>query len=184
MVKSSRGEEKVIANDIFRERVTLRGTDGELRTIPLGTLRDEMTAAGDPLSGTLTAAARDTGPLAAADYLDEPIDLDAVVTEERPVPIRVPSSGRSAAAPRPPRTASPVTPAAPARPARREETATPAVAPRVEGPAPTATGPEGEKRTQRRRGRRGGRRNRPGGGGAPPAASGPAGAGGDVPDGE
>ncbi|NUO38430.1 MAG: hypothetical protein HOQ19_11720 [Gemmatimonadaceae bacterium] len=184
VVKSSRGEEKVIANDIFRERVTLRGTDGELRTIPLGTLRDEMTAAGDPLSGTLTAAARDTGPLAAADYLDEPIDLDAVVTEERPVPIRVPSSGRSAAAPRPPRTASPVTPAAPARPARREETATPAVAPRVEGPAPTATGPEGEKRTQRRRGRRGGRRNRPGGGGAPPAASGPAGAGGDVPDGE
>lgn len=180
VVKSSRGEEKVIANDIFRERVTLRGTDGELRTIPLGTLRDEMTDAGDPLSSALTAAARDTGPLAAATDLDEPIDLDALVTEEHPVSIRVAPPPRSVAAPRPPRTSPP---AVPARPPRREETPTPA-APRAEAAAPPPTGPEGEKRTQRRRGRRGGRRNRPGGGGAPPAPPGANGANGDVPHGE
>ena len=35
MIRTKRGEEKVIANDIFRERVTLRGEDGEVRTIAL-----------------------------------------------------------------------------------------------------------------------------------------------------
>ena len=49
LVRTSRGEEKVIANDIFRERVTLRGTDGELRTLLLAELRDEANAAGAPL---------------------------------------------------------------------------------------------------------------------------------------
>src|SRR5437868_12631540 len=46
-IRTSRGEEKVIANDIFRERVTLRGVDGEMRTVPLPELRAEMRAAGD-----------------------------------------------------------------------------------------------------------------------------------------
>jgi cell fate regulator YaaT (PSP1 superfamily) len=185
VVKSSRGEEKVIANDIFRERVTLRGTDGETRTIPLGTLREEMTASGDPLSGALTAAARDTGPLAASEDLDEPMDLDAVVTEERPVPIRVAPPQRSAPAPRPARATTPRAPAAPAdRPPQREETVTQPAAPRGEGAAPADAAPDGEKRAQRRRGRRGGRRNRPGGGAAPPASPGPNGAGGPASDGE
>jgi cell fate regulator YaaT (PSP1 superfamily) len=186
VVKSSRGEEKVIANDIFRERVALRGTDGEMRTIPLGTLRDEMAAAGDPLSGALAAAARDTGPLAPVDDLDEPIDLDAFVTEERPVPIRV-APQRSAPAPRPARTAAPVAAAAPAvRPPRREEPAEQSPAPRGDVAPSADAAPEGEKRAQRRRGRRGGRRNRPGGG-APPASpdtNGSGGTGGDASDGE
>jgi cell fate regulator YaaT (PSP1 superfamily) len=49
-VRTKRGEEKVIANDIFRERVTLRGEDGEQRTIPLDELHAEATAVGIPLS--------------------------------------------------------------------------------------------------------------------------------------
>ncbi len=48
-VKTSRGEEKVVSNDIFHERVTLRGMDGELRTITLIELRTEAETAGAPL---------------------------------------------------------------------------------------------------------------------------------------
>src|SRR3954454_24389318 len=46
LVRTSRGEEKIIANDIFRERVTLRGTDGEVRLLSLDELRAEMDAVG------------------------------------------------------------------------------------------------------------------------------------------
>jgi cell fate regulator YaaT (PSP1 superfamily) len=49
LIKTSRGEEKVISNDIFRERVVLRGEDGEVRTILLTELRAEADAAGTPL---------------------------------------------------------------------------------------------------------------------------------------
>jgi cell fate regulator YaaT (PSP1 superfamily) len=42
LIRTTRGEEKVIANDIFRERVTLRGADGEFRTVPLPELRREL----------------------------------------------------------------------------------------------------------------------------------------------
>src|SRR4051794_12360464 len=56
-VRTSRGEEKVIANDIFRERVTLRALEGEMRTVPLSELRDEMLASGEPLATSLIAAA-------------------------------------------------------------------------------------------------------------------------------
>ena len=41
-VTTSRGEEKVIANDIFRERVTLRSEEGETRILALADLRVEM----------------------------------------------------------------------------------------------------------------------------------------------
>jgi cell fate regulator YaaT (PSP1 superfamily) len=178
VVKTSRSEEKVIANDIFRERVTLRGIDGEMRTIPLGELRDEMTAAGDSLVGALEAAARETSVLVTSDdTIDEPIDLDSLVTEERPV-VRIAPPPRSATAMRPPRSAAPLvvpSPAARREEPRREEPRReeprrepPDAAPDAPAVAPTAAaageGPEGEKRTQRRRGRRGGRRNRPSGG--------------------
>jgi cell fate regulator YaaT (PSP1 superfamily) len=39
---TARGEEKVIANDIFNDRVTLRTADGETRTIPLAELKAEL----------------------------------------------------------------------------------------------------------------------------------------------
>src|SRR5581483_8814773 len=55
-VKTKRGEEKVVSNDIFRERVTLRGEDGEVRTISLGELREEAEAAGAPLPVSVASA--------------------------------------------------------------------------------------------------------------------------------
>ncbi|HET7189380.1 MAG TPA: regulatory iron-sulfur-containing complex subunit RicT [Gemmatimonadaceae bacterium] len=150
IVKTATGEEKVVANDIFRERVTLRSPEGEMRTILLAELRDEMAAAGDPLINALEAAARETTAVVVPDDLDEPMDLDAAITEERPI-VRVAPPQRSA--PRP---------AAPSAPAL---TPSPTAAP-VAGESTAAT--ESEKRTQRRRGRRGGRRNRPSGGTNPP----------------
>src|ERR1043166_2370949 len=44
IVKTSKGDEKIIANDIFRERVTLRAEDGEQRTITLAELHGEADA--------------------------------------------------------------------------------------------------------------------------------------------
>ena len=49
VLKTGRGEEKVVANDIFRERVTLRNEAGESRIVPLVELREELEALGTPL---------------------------------------------------------------------------------------------------------------------------------------
>jgi hypothetical protein len=182
VVKTSRGEEKVVANDIFRSLVTLRGVDGEVRTTPLAELREEMAAAGDALAGALEAAARETSAVITDDdAIDEPIDFDNLVTEERPV-VRAAPPQRGAPAARPSRSATPA--AAPARPARREEPRHPAEAAPDSPPDGGPAGAEAERRTQRRRGRRGGRRNRTSGGttlpGAPDAPNG----GGDDSSGE
>ncbi len=42
LLTTALGEAKVLANDIFRERVTLRGADGEARVVPLAELREEV----------------------------------------------------------------------------------------------------------------------------------------------
>src|SRR4051812_43091049 len=57
ILKTKRGEEKLIANDIFRDRVTLRGEDGEQRTIALAELRAEAEAIGAPLAFAPSAPA-------------------------------------------------------------------------------------------------------------------------------
>jgi hypothetical protein len=46
---TARGEEKVVANDIFREIVSLRNAEGESRLVPLTELRREL----DRLAGTV-----------------------------------------------------------------------------------------------------------------------------------
>src|SRR5215831_10905698 len=48
-IRTKRGDEKVLSNDIFRERVTLRGEDGEVRVIGLLDLRTESEEVGVPL---------------------------------------------------------------------------------------------------------------------------------------
>ncbi len=127
-------KKKVIANDIFRERVVLRGSgdDAELRTVPLDELRLELEAAGSPLP-TVTA-----GPSATVSASREPAqeELDADLEEEPEVMV-----GDVIAE-------EPVSPELP-------EANDPAVAADRE-PLP------GERRPHRRRGRRGGRKNRPG----------------------
>jgi cell fate regulator YaaT (PSP1 superfamily) len=57
LIRTKRGEEKVLANDIFRERVTLRGDDGEVRTIALLDLREEAETVGAPLPVVVAAPA-------------------------------------------------------------------------------------------------------------------------------
>ncbi|HEU5173635.1 MAG TPA: regulatory iron-sulfur-containing complex subunit RicT [Gemmatimonadaceae bacterium] len=42
ILRTALGEEKVVANDIFRERVALRNSEGEVRTVPLVALRAEV----------------------------------------------------------------------------------------------------------------------------------------------
>lgn len=47
-IRTSKGEERVISNDLFRERVTLRAEEGEARTVTLAELREELDALGLP----------------------------------------------------------------------------------------------------------------------------------------
>ena len=136
-VRTSRGEEKVLANDIFRERVTLRGIDGEVRTLALAALREEMLAAGDALAQALAHAAVAAELAAAVPPPDLPIDDeispdDALDSEHSPD--HLPGIGAAI---------------------------DPALDVTMEWPAPRP--PQDGRRPQRRRGRRGGRRNRPGG---------------------
>ena len=49
IIKTKKGEEKIVANDIFRDRVTLRSDDGESRTLTLAELHGEADEAGAPL---------------------------------------------------------------------------------------------------------------------------------------
>jgi len=63
VLMTTRGEEKVVSNDIFNDRVTLRGTDGETRVVPLGELKSEIER---------------RSPLAVERIEDEPDVVDAV----------------------------------------------------------------------------------------------------------
>jgi cell fate regulator YaaT (PSP1 superfamily) len=136
-VRTSRGEEKVLSNDIFRERVTLRGIEGEVRIVPLAALREEMLAAGDALAHALATAAvaaelAASAPPPELDEDDDELSADeALDTEHSPDHVAVGT------------------------------TVDPAMDVTMEWPSPR--GDAEARRPQRRRGRRGGRRNRPGG---------------------
>src|SRR5205823_5009873 len=74
IIKTKTGEEKVIANDIFRERVTLRGTDGEQRIVSLADLHAEAAEAGAPLAVAIMSRA---APVA-EEIDDEPLNEDII----------------------------------------------------------------------------------------------------------
>lgn len=130
------GEEKVISNDIFRERVTLRNIAGEYRTIALALLRHEL----------------GEGPMPEPDEVTEH-DQEGDDHEEERLPV-VPLARAT------PRERPPERPRASQRPERSRPTERPAT------PAPQSTErttPESRdesRRPKRRRGRRGGRRGR------------------------
>jgi cell fate regulator YaaT (PSP1 superfamily) len=137
---TSRGEEKVVANDIFNDRVTLRTADGDTRVVPLAELKAELERrpAGAPADereeeSTVLAPSGDEGD-------------DVLLDEERA------GSPAAPAASTPRRTATSSAPPTPA-PATA---ATPAL------PDGASAQPR-DRRPHRRRGRRGGRRNRPSG---------------------
>lgn len=46
IITTARGEEKVVANDIFNDRVTLRNVEGDVRVVPLAELKTEIGKAG------------------------------------------------------------------------------------------------------------------------------------------
>ena len=61
-LKTSVGEERVMGNDIFRERVVLRNVEGETRTIPLADLLREIDATDSSLVPTGGARLPETTP--------------------------------------------------------------------------------------------------------------------------
>jgi cell fate regulator YaaT (PSP1 superfamily) len=69
-LKTSKGEEKVMANDLFRERVTLRSEEGESRVIALEELRAELEDLGLPFP-----APGGPAPKAVVEVQDDP-DLE------------------------------------------------------------------------------------------------------------
>ena len=66
IVRTSLGEEKIIANDIFGERVTLRNVEGETRVLPLAEYVREVTA----------ASAGSPEPVITEVTAEHPIELD------------------------------------------------------------------------------------------------------------
>lgn len=103
-VRTSRGAEKVIAVDIFRERVFLRGDEQGPRTVLLADLKDEIAAAGDQPGAEPAAKPSAPAPARAA----------APDVDSRP-PRRLPPPP----APRPEASAPPSEAADPSRPPKR-----------------------------------------------------------------
>src|SRR6476469_4456332 len=132
LIRTKRGEEKVLTNDIFRDRVTLRGEDGEVRTIELAELRNEAETVGAPGAGTATLVANGEEEDTAGEGIQpEEISPELLYTAEHPV--FVPPTGNGATS----------------RPVSSEV-------------APGTDGRDGGSSGKRRRGRRGGRRGRGG----------------------
>ena len=168
IVATSKGQEKVVVNDIFRERVTLRAEDGETRVLALAELRAEM---GGESSERHLEVAIEEDVLSQVDgvseeviRLQDTVELPAWIPRARPSD-EPPSSRRL-----------PVAPDAATAPARPVTPESPDPEPDDEGEdeeddsAPESAAAPGDatsrpERRRRRRGRRGGRRNRGHGGG-------------------
>ena len=80
ILRTSLGEEKVLACDIFRDTVTLRTAEGDTRVVPLATLREEIGAPeAEQTSSTTVAQAEPPAP-----EPHTPVD-DALSAEDEPV---------------------------------------------------------------------------------------------------
>ena len=142
---TSIGEEKVIANDIFNDRVTLRSSEGDTRVVPLAELREMVGGFGESAHVERASTATDHDDDGADSVLDHELDH----RDDPPAP--------APALPEPalPEPESPV--ASPIAGAMPEPVGAADVTSGTD--APTAE-TEGEARRKRRRGRRGGRRLR------------------------
>jgi cell fate regulator YaaT (PSP1 superfamily) len=94
---TANGEEQVVSNDIFGDRVTLRNSEGDIRVVPLAELRAgiERRATGAPLPPRRVR--EDADPHSAS----EP-DIDALITDDDDrasggAPPQEPTGGRSSA---------------------------------------------------------------------------------------
>jgi len=142
ILTTSLGEEKVIACDIFNERITLRTAEGDSRVIALADLRSELEGLEQPTDHVHGEVPDETPSYGAAYPVDAATHamLDTVETEIAPLALAI-----AVLAPEP----EPET-----EPEREPE-------PAAEPEADDAEDPTGdESRRKRRRGRRGGRRLR------------------------
>ena len=135
---TSLGEEKVLANDIFGDRVTLRGPEGDTRVVPLAELKQELEQ-----RATMVEEHEDDASLS------EPA-TEAMLEEESPAPSPARTSARAS-----------TTSSASTSAKSSASTSTPRTVPPLPGDTPAADA--NDRRPHRRRGRRGGRRGRPGG---------------------
>ena len=140
ILQTSKGEEKVLACDIFNERVTLRTSEGDVRVVPLAELKLEIAGAEDTASAVGSSASSDDALLrdvafsaqsaAVTSDDDEAMvdeDTDVVIIDDLvPVPVSVIAADTGA----------------------------------VSAGTETTGVQSGEPRRKRRRGRRGGRRLR------------------------
>jgi cell fate regulator YaaT (PSP1 superfamily) len=177
VVATSKGQEKVVVNDIFRERVTLRAEDGETRILALAELRQEMGGAERALEQTGEEEAF-VSPVEGVPEevirLQDTVELPAWVPRSPDSPKPGPGSRHLPVAP--PGVTAPGDVKGPVRQSIEAEPE----ADDDDGPDEpaegTETGVRREKR-RRRRGRRGGRRNRGGerrgGGDSSPGGSAP-----------
>ena len=141
ILKTARGEEKIVSNDIFRERVTLRGVDGELRVVALLDLRDELEGLGSAFQTALPRAGEDAeSTTPTSNELVE--ELEEVVAELLAPSTRIESAPAL-------ETPTALLVEAPAAVQEEKETA-------------GTERPGDQRKPHRRRGRRGGRRNRAG----------------------
>jgi cell fate regulator YaaT (PSP1 superfamily) len=131
------GEEKVLANDIFNDRLTLRGPEGDTRVVPLADLRRELDRVAE---GSISPVA-DAEPVAPHESLEEIVDSAVAVLPTVPMPM--PMTVTDARAERP-------------------DAALEAEAAGSEGIVPDEPAAQAvdEQRARRRRGRRGGRRGK------------------------
>jgi cell fate regulator YaaT (PSP1 superfamily) len=184
MLEAARGPEKVVAVDIFRERVFLRNEEGS-RIIPLVQLKEEMEQAallapsGGPIEASQAAKPeRRSIPPAERPRTERPPRpergprtplRDHVVTSQppaKPAAERPPQSQRPERPARPPRAETPPRERAPRGRQSPPEPQNPAPPAAPGAPEAATPAPGGEGRRRRRRGRRGGR----GGPSTPPPA--------------
>lgn len=128
---TSVGEEKVIANDIFRETVRLRNVEGDVRDLPLAVLKRELAIA----SGAAPDDHEDTDPLTGSGRALPVVREMPARAEVAQAPAEPPADGSTDSA----------------APAPTSGESTDRGAPSVE---------DGATRKRHRRGRRGGRRSR------------------------
>ena len=83
-IRTPRGPEKVLAVDIFRERILLRAEDGSSRAVSLAELKEETQAAGSPMESPVDV--RPPSGLLTFDEGDSSITTQAAVDAVTPQP--------------------------------------------------------------------------------------------------
>lgn len=95
IIATALGEEKVVANDIFNDRVTLRNVEGDVRVVPLAELKSEI--AGIGAGGGARHASNGAQPQGDGSGADQPEASD--LPRHRALPVRGPSQGQTSTRP-------------------------------------------------------------------------------------